>query len=261
VAASPLFSVAIPAYKDAALLRLALESVLSQEASDLEVVISDDSDSAELAAVAAAARDPRVRYVARRGNAGAAPNWNFCLEQCRGRYAVLLHHDERFAHSGCLGAIARTFHEQNAQVVVSALSVETGGALVPFDGSRTAVRRLAAVFPRVLLVFNAVGPVSTLALDEEARAVRFDPDLRWLVDAEYYARLFAGRRVRFCAGSRVLSRVEHENRITSALDLARVEPEERSRVLAKQTGAAARAFLRAGWAAYDAARALKRSAR
>lgn len=255
----PLFSIAIPAYKDKTLLGLALTSILTQSIADLEVIVSDDSSSDELQALVAATGDSRVIYCRRGAPPGAVANWNYCLGLCRGRYVVLMHHDERFAHPDCLSSLEKEFQATHAEVLISSLTLETSDGLRPFGPGRTLVRQISArLCPRVLLIDNAVGPTSTLALQEQARLVRFDERLTWLVDVEYYVRLFSGRRVRLCSSSRLISRLDHEHRITSALDTESVAAAERRKILEREPAFAARAFLRVGWAAYAAARAVKR---
>lgn len=255
----PLFSVAIPAYKEKTLLGRALFSILTQTVSDLEIIVSDDSDSAEIRALLKAIDDPRVRYVRRPPPPGAVANWNFCLGECRGRYVVLLHHDECFADADCLRQIERVFRDKKAQIVASSVLIETpsrGVRLLP--GGRVLRRIFASLSPRLFLAYNAVGPVSVLALDREAASTRFDERLRWLVDAEYYSRLFAGRRMRSCPRSRVLSHVAHEHRITQGMDLEEEETRERRALLSREPARPGRAALRLGWALHDSLRWLKR---
>ena len=258
-AKQPLFSIAIPAYKDKTLLGLALTSILTQSIADLEVIVSDDSASDELQALVAATGDKRVVYLRRDAPAGAVANWNYCLDQCRGRYIVLMHHDERFAHPNCLAAIERTFRDTRAQVVVSALTIESkSGSRSQSLPHRAARRFTAAYFHDLALIYNTIGPVSVLALDQSAATVRFDERLRWLVDAEYYARLFAGRIVRVCTDSEVISHLEHAHRITDRLDTVQLETAERAAILSRESSMLRRAVLRTAWLLRDGSGRAKR---
>lgn len=89
---SPLVSVCIPAYRRPRELREAIESVVTQDFDDLEVVIGDDSGEGE--DVVRAIGDPRVRYIRNEVRLGMAGNWSSTLDQARGRYRALLMDDD-----------------------------------------------------------------------------------------------------------------------------------------------------------------------
>ncbi|MBV9808704.1 MAG: glycosyltransferase family 2 protein [Solirubrobacterales bacterium] len=92
---TPLVSICIPASRDRPSLRVAIDSVLAQDHSDLEVVVTDDSGGA-LEATVADADDPRVRYHANEQRLGLVANHQAALNLARGRYLGFLHDDDRF---------------------------------------------------------------------------------------------------------------------------------------------------------------------
>jgi glycosyltransferase involved in cell wall biosynthesis len=69
-------------------LRQALDSILTQSFSDLEVVISDNASTDSTAAICEeyATRDRRVRYERRPADIGPAENFNVVFRQSRGEY-------------------------------------------------------------------------------------------------------------------------------------------------------------------------------
>ncbi|MBO1750673.1 glycosyltransferase family 2 protein [Actinotalea sp. BY-33] len=87
---APLISIGVPVYNGAAFLVPALESLLAQTVSDLEIVISDNgsTDATEQLCREVAARDPRVLYVRQPTNYGGAANFNavFALRHPGARY-------------------------------------------------------------------------------------------------------------------------------------------------------------------------------
>lgn len=87
-------SVCIPSYNRAQYLPAAIESVLSQEFEDFELVISDDASDDETPAVCGRYSDSRVRFVASPRRLGLAGNYNRCVELAHGDYVVLLHSDD-----------------------------------------------------------------------------------------------------------------------------------------------------------------------
>jgi glycosyltransferase involved in cell wall biosynthesis len=72
-------------------LTVALESILGQTATDLEVVVSDNASSDGTQAIARdfAARDSRVRYLRNPTNIGANRNYNRVIQLSRGTYFKL----------------------------------------------------------------------------------------------------------------------------------------------------------------------------
>jgi glycosyltransferase involved in cell wall biosynthesis len=75
---TPTVSVGIPVYNGAKFLESALDSLLSQTFSDIEIIISDNASNDRTQEICQryAARDGRVRYFRHDRNQGAA--WNFC---------------------------------------------------------------------------------------------------------------------------------------------------------------------------------------
>jgi len=86
----------MPTHERAASLARALDSALAQTYTALEVVISDNasSDGTEAFCAAAAARDPRVRYLRHERDQGPTANFNTLFETCRGEYVMMLADDD-----------------------------------------------------------------------------------------------------------------------------------------------------------------------
>jgi len=93
----PAVSVIMPAYEAAAYLRTAVESVLRQSFTDLELFIIDDGSSDRTLDVAqsCAARDPRVR-VLRQPHAGPGPARNYGFREAGGRFFAFLDSDDEW---------------------------------------------------------------------------------------------------------------------------------------------------------------------
>jgi glycosyltransferase involved in cell wall biosynthesis len=97
LSAAPAVSVCIPAYRGAAHIGEAIESVLAQTFAGFELVVVDDASPDDTAQVVAHYRDPRIRFLRTERNAGVQANWNRCLEAARGRYFKLLPQDDLIA--------------------------------------------------------------------------------------------------------------------------------------------------------------------
>ena len=79
----PKISVLIPTYNYARFLPEAIESVLTQECRDFELLIVDDCSADNTAAIVLpfCARDERVRFSVNSANLGMVNNWNHCLQE------------------------------------------------------------------------------------------------------------------------------------------------------------------------------------
>lgn len=103
----PRFSVIIPAYRSAATLARALDSVLAQTEPAFEIIVIDDASPDDTADVAARYGE-RVRYLRREHNAGVSAARNFGAEVARGDWLAFLDADDWFypnrlaAHAGWL---------------------------------------------------------------------------------------------------------------------------------------------------------------
>ncbi|WP_341303893.1 glycosyltransferase family 2 protein [Pseudomonas sp. TMP25] len=91
-----LISVVIPTFNYAALLPRALESVIEQLASDIELIVIDDGSTDETADVLArfSQREPRV-VVLHQANSGAAAARNMGIAEARGQFVLPLDADDQ----------------------------------------------------------------------------------------------------------------------------------------------------------------------
>ncbi|HET9789320.1 MAG TPA: glycosyltransferase family 2 protein [Pyrinomonadaceae bacterium] len=91
----PLVTIAIPTYNRAeSYFPSALQSALSQTYSNIEIVVSDNCSNDHTQAMVRAIKDPRIRYFRHDPGIGQRNNYNFCFEQAKGSYVLLLHDDD-----------------------------------------------------------------------------------------------------------------------------------------------------------------------
>jgi glycosyltransferase involved in cell wall biosynthesis len=93
---TPRVSIGLPVRNGADYLERQLETLLTQDFHDFELVISDNasSDATETICRAAAARDHRIRYHRVETNRGLAWNWNRTFELSRAPYFKWAAHDD-----------------------------------------------------------------------------------------------------------------------------------------------------------------------
>src|SRR5690606_27836296 len=94
-----LVTIYIPTYNRCHLLQRAVDSVLSQTHTDLEIIIVDDgsTDGTHDWLAQLAQQEPRVRYILKPENSGACVSRNIAIEQARGEFVTGLDDDDHFA--------------------------------------------------------------------------------------------------------------------------------------------------------------------
>jgi glycosyltransferase involved in cell wall biosynthesis len=91
----PLVTIGIPTYNRArGNLKLALQSAIDQTYPNIEIIVSDNCSDDDTESIVCEFSDSRIRYFRQSHNIGANSNYNFCLEQAKGDYFLLLHDDD-----------------------------------------------------------------------------------------------------------------------------------------------------------------------
>jgi glycosyltransferase involved in cell wall biosynthesis len=92
---NPLVTIGIPTYNRAnRYLKQALQSAVDQTYPNIEIIVSDNCSTDNTEMVVKSFADSRIRYFKHTTNIGAAKNFNYCLEQARGVYFLMLHDDD-----------------------------------------------------------------------------------------------------------------------------------------------------------------------
>ena len=95
MATEPLVTIAIPTFNRAdAYLPTTLAAASRQTYANLDILVADNASADDTEKVVASFRDRRIRYHKHPTNVGAAANWNFCVDQGRGKYFLMLMDDD-----------------------------------------------------------------------------------------------------------------------------------------------------------------------
>lgn len=92
----PTVSVVIPTYRDADVLERAIDGVLDQTLSSIEVLVVDDGSPDDVEAVEDAIDDERVTFLHHETNRGASAARNTGIEHASGRYVSFLDADDEW---------------------------------------------------------------------------------------------------------------------------------------------------------------------
>ncbi|WP_404379856.1 glycosyltransferase family 2 protein [Caenispirillum salinarum] len=96
LARRPAVSVVVPTFNRPDLLTRCLTSIVSQDVSDMEVLVVDDGQSAATAAAVAAFGDARLRYLRQPENGGPARARNRGMAEARGAFIAFLDDDDEW---------------------------------------------------------------------------------------------------------------------------------------------------------------------
>jgi glycosyltransferase involved in cell wall biosynthesis len=120
----PRVSIGLPVYNGAKYLRLAVHSVLQQDYTDLELIISDNAstDHTEDICREYAAKDKRIRYYRNDSNIGATGNFNRVFKLSRGEYFKWLPCDDECYPSLVRRCLETFQHSSRDTVLVCARS-------------------------------------------------------------------------------------------------------------------------------------------
>ncbi|MDW6023085.1 glycosyltransferase [Mesorhizobium sp. BAC0120] len=164
-------SVVIPLYNKSAYVGRALDSVLSQEFQDFEVIVIDDGSTDDGASVARSYKDSRLRIVTQ-PNSGPGAARNRGLREARGAYVAFLDADDAwladFLTSGL--QLLDTF-PQAASVTSGYIDIPPGKSTEPLWRSRGLYNGVVRLLPRsdppfVVALLAYMTPCTTIVRTE-----------------------------------------------------------------------------------------------
>ena len=220
-------TVAIPTVDRAKMLQRALRSALAQDYAEVEVVVSDNASSTDMASVVSAVAGDRVVFQRHWDRLEMADNWNSCLEVASGEFFLLLSDDDVLAPH----AVSTLMHALRSGVADPGHTRVAYGRAAVVDASgrrlwtspRAPALESALDFYQGLLSHRrAVYPCATLMPTSEMREAggydgrRFGPsaDLALLLACGISGGHVAAAPVVVCRYT------EHSANLTTAIDLA-----------------------------------------
>ncbi|HVU96486.1 MAG TPA: glycosyltransferase [Puia sp.] len=199
MAATPLISVCIPAYKNTHFLSRLLDSIAVQTFRDLEVVVTDDSPGSEVKALcdSYSARLP-IRYFRNPQPLGSPENWNEAIRRSTGYWIKIMHDDDWFFDENSLAEYARAIvTHPEAAFIFSAYQDVFLEEHRTRDMFLSPARYKAFLKNRTILFGkNIIGPPSVVLYKKEGD-IFFDRNVKWVVDIDFYIRYLNGRRAAY----------------------------------------------------------------
>ena len=194
----PRVTICIPTYDRLQHLREAIEYARRQTFGDIEILIGDDGDSAELRdyCLDQTRQDARVRYEKTPSRLRLAGNWNFLADNARGEYVALIGDDDRLL-SNFVERLLAAADDHTAVVFSNHFLIDAEGRrLVEESHAATQSYGRAALHPGVLedaqgcVWRNSVPMSSAIVRASDVRRLRFKHDIN-TPELELFVRLAA----------------------------------------------------------------------
>ncbi len=186
----PKVSICIPTYKQTKYLQKCLDSVLAQSFKDFEVIITDDTPDDKVKNFISQYKIPNLHYFKNPVSLGTPGNWNAALSRANGKYIKVMHHDDYFLHKDSLSKFVKTAEANNCPFVFCNTEVwhVSDNSRRISSPNEVQLKRLNND-PLFLFFRNKIGsPSATLFA---RNGMKFDENLKWLVDVDFYINYLA----------------------------------------------------------------------
>jgi glycosyltransferase involved in cell wall biosynthesis len=188
---SPFISICIPAYKHVEYLQRLLDSVLTQNYSDYEIVISDDSPDTSVAELVEKYQSKfEIRYYKNAQPLGTPENWNEAIRKARGMWIKLMHNDDWFAREDALEVFYKNAlsHPNEAFFFSAFQNVEEETGKKEVVKLSLTDRKFFSSSPYHLLKKVYVGNPSCTLFRRDLN-IWYDKRYKFIVDFDYYIRV------------------------------------------------------------------------
>jgi len=188
----PLISIGVPTYNGATFLRQTLDSLLSQNYENLEIIISDNASTDGTADICReyAEKDARIKFFANDENRGATYNFLRVLSLASGKYFMWASDHDLWQST--LLARAAAVLEDDPEVVLCyprAERIDSQGHSLGLAANAMDTRGLSAVGRYVYLLNNISGGDMIYGLIRRQALRRLNPKTVWGVDQAILAGL------------------------------------------------------------------------
>ena len=216
---NPKVTVCLPTFNKARYLPAAIESVLTQEFHDYELLIVNDASTDGTSDAVLTFRDSRIRYIRNPQNRGLVENWNYCLELAQGDYAMVFHDDDVMLP----GLLRREVEVLNANpkvvlVHAPAQAVDESGAVLCVAPPHTWPARTSGLdfVTRYWTQGYVVMPSAMFRRSLALKLGAFNPDLKYSADADLWQRLAFEGQVAFLDEMLISNRI-HRSQTTQKI--------------------------------------------
>ena len=141
-------------------------------------------------------------------SAGATKNWNFLLSKTKSSHCMLVHQDEDIV----LLDQSHPYQLKTNIIYVCDLILAKKKSKIYLSAKLRCF--LMNTFPKIIFTINFIGPTASLIIPKNS--LRFNEELYWLVDIDYYYRLSKSYRFERFEGMKIHSNVDIGGSITNS---------------------------------------------
>jgi len=235
----PTVSILIPTYQYGRFLTQAIESVLSQDYTDFELLISDDNSTDNSAAIIRdfATRDSRIRPIFHSRNLGMVNNWNFCLSEAKGKYIKFLFGDDTLPEKYSLRTLVQLLDANPEAVMASSarriIDVDSKPITTWSSFKESGYYSGQTVIAHCIQTDkNLIGEPSCVIFRRSSAARYFDPSFKQLVDQEFWFYLLTQGGLVYTTEAISVFR-KHASQQTSINQKNQVTSAESTRIMAR----------------------------
>jgi glycosyltransferase involved in cell wall biosynthesis len=212
----PEISVCIPAYEmngyGALYLEASLERLAEQDFQNFEVIVSDQSLDDAVKSVCERRSDTmNISHLWNRGSKRqASTNINYALDHTHGRILKVLFQDDYLCDRRSLSIIHEKFVETGCDWLLC-------GSGIVEDGKNVKRPMIPLLTEKLHFGKNTVSSPSVLAIDRRC-AERFDENLIWLMDVEFYKRLWDTKGLPAIVNTTLVANRIHDHQVSGKVD-------------------------------------------
>ena len=217
-----LLSILIPTYNYSYGLERILKTFINVEKrylAKVEFLISDDSNNAyeakkihDICCFYKEQYKYNLIYFEGTKSSNPIDNWNYLISKSNGLYRQIIHHDEFFSNCRGIKQLLDTINLKKYDIYI--LKIYSVKKMFIYNHlPNYLIKFLLELFPSFVLIKNFVGPSACFVFKNSCEEI-FNPELRWLVDADWYYRLLIINRFRFVSSLNIYSESNRLDSIT-----------------------------------------------
>ena len=211
-----------------------IERQINYDEEKVKFIVSDDSSNNDIKKYFTDNLSSQKRFVYYSGpKLGAVPNWNECIEIADAKYSMFIHHDEYISSKNFLTSVIEILEDDQYDLIILPLIKVRG----KYNCSHypTYLKRLFIMVPSLLFACNPIGSPSVVIYKTKT-AEKFDGNLRWFVDVEWYYRFLIKRpKVKILNEEQfaIISDLNFSDTETNDMDVINILPKEQEYVMKK----------------------------
>lgn len=212
-------SICIPTYKQTEYLKKCLESILTQDFKDYELIISDDTpDDTIEQFLKTVLKDNSYSYTRNQPALGMPENWNSGIKKAEGKYIKIMHHDDFFTQTNSLRLMVEEIEKQQVSFLFCQTDVwHVKSGIHHIHKVSEKQFSLLKQKPEFLFFKNMIGaPSTTLYINN--KAFSYDRKFKWLVDIDFYMQyLFHAQKIGYLPLPLISTAHDAEGQVTGSV--------------------------------------------